>query len=115
EMFDEPDLQKMTVQFLYNEGDELVFMDQATYEQYPLPKEMLGEEVLPWLTDGFQLELLKYNGEIISKELPNHVFSTVASVESGTKGDTASGKVMSKAILDNGVVIQVPTYIKEGT
>ena len=113
EMFDEPDLSKLKVQFLYEEGDDLVFMDQDTYEQYNLPKEALGDS-LPWISDGFELELLRYNGRILSSDLPPSVSAVISSVEGGAKGDTASGKVMSRATLENGVVIQVPTFVKEG-
>ena len=114
EMFDEPDMAKYKVQFLYPEGDDLVFMDQETYEQYPVGKDVLGDAAR-WLTDGFQLELLSYNGKIINVEMPQSIEITVSTVEGGAKGDTASGKVTSRATLENGVDIQVPTFIKEGT
>ena len=114
EMFEEPDLSKLTVQFLYEEGEDIVFMDQDTYEQHHVPKEKLGES-LPWLTDELTLNLLRYNGEVIQVELPSSVTAVVATVEGGARGDTASGKVLSRAELENGVAVQVPTFIKEGT
>lgn len=114
DMFNEPDLEKMKVTYLYDEGDDLVFMDQATYEQYNVPRAMLdGGDV--WMTDGFELELLKYNGNIINVDLPQSVVVTVSTVESGARGDTASGKVLARAELENGVVVMVPTFIKEGS
>ncbi|CAM2064954.1 elongation factor P [Sulfidibacter corallicola] len=111
--FEEPDLAKLKVQFLYEEGTDLVFMDQETYEQYDVPKEKLGNSV-DWMTDGFELDLLQYNGEIINIELPSSVIGVISSVEPGAKGDTASGKVFSKALLENGIQVMVPTFIKEG-
>lgn len=114
EMFQEPDLNKMTVQFLYDEGEDLVFMDQDTYEQHSVSKTNLGDAVV-WMTEGFVLDLLQYEGRIINVELPSSVVATVTMVESGAKGDTASGKVLSRAELDNGLPIQVPTFIKEGS
>ena len=113
ETFQEPDLQKLRVQFLYEEGENLVFMDQETYEQHSLSKEKIGAAAR-WLGDGFELELLQYNGRIINIDLPASVEIKVAAVEGGAKGDTASGKVFSKAYLENGIEIQVPTFIKEG-
>ena len=113
ELFGEPDLVRLKVQFLYQEGDALVFMDQESYEQHHVPKEKLGES-LPWMVDGFELFLLQYNGEVINVELPQSVPCVVSSVEGGAKGDTASGKVYSKAYLENGLTVQVPTFIKEG-
>lgn len=114
EVFEEPDLVRLKVQFLYEEGIDLVFMDQESYEQYHLAKEHLGA-ALPWMRDGFELHLLQYNGEIINIELPQSVEETVSMVEAGAKGDTASGKVKSRAVLANGVELQVPAFIREGT
>lgn len=115
ENFNEPNLEKLKVQFLYEEGEDLVFMDQETYEQHHLPKTQIGEEGLPWMTDGFELELLRYNLEIINVEWPQSVVATMRSVEQGAKGDTASGKVLSRGVLENGIEIMVPTFIKEGS
>lgn len=114
ETFEEPDLSKQTVQYLFDQGEEIVFMDTETYEQYPVPKTVLGDAQV-WMSEGFEIELLRYNGEIIQVELPGSLEVTVSSVEGGAKGDTASGKVMSKAFLENGLRIDVPTYVKEGS
>ena len=114
EMFVEPDLARLRVQFLFEEGTDLVFMDQETYEQHNVPRETLGDAAV-WMTDGFELELLQYNGRIINVDLPGSVSAVISTVESGARGDTASGKVTARATLENGVVLQVPTFIKEGT
>ncbi|MDJ0837622.1 MAG: elongation factor P [Acidobacteriota bacterium] len=113
EMLNEPDLNRMTVQYLYDEGEDLVFMDKDTYEQYNVRAELIGD-ARPWLNEEIELMLLQYNGEVINAELPQSVIATVSTVEAGAKGDTASGKVLAKAVLDNGVTIAVPTFIKEG-
>lgn len=114
EMLNEPDLDKLKVQYLYPEGEDLIFMDQETYEQHQLPKSLVGD-ALPWMTDGFELELLRYNSEVISFEMPTSMVVSVRSVEQGAKGDTASGKILSKSWLENGVQVMVPTFIKEGS
>ncbi len=114
DMFDEPDLEKLNVQYLYAEGEDMVFMDQESYEQHNVPKELLGNGV-KWMSDGVELTLLSYNGQIINIELPQSAVATVSTMEGGAKGDTASGKVMAKAILDNGVELAVPTFVKEGS
>ncbi len=113
DMFEEPDLQRFKVQYLYDEGDGVVFMDQESYEQHSVPKTLL-EDAAPWLSEGFELVLLQYKGKIVNLELPQSVIATVRTVEGGAKGDTASGKVTSRAVLENGVALQVPTFIKEG-
>ena len=114
EMFREPDLERFNVQFLYDEGDGAVFMNKDTFDQYNVPYETLGASVRAWLNDEPALSLLQYNGNIISVELPQSVIATVTTVEAGARGDTASGKVTAKAVLENGVEIAVPTFIKEG-
>lgn len=114
EMFNDPNLEKLTVQYLYDEAEDVVFMDQETYEQHHVSKEKLGD-AHAWLTEGFELQLLKYDGEIINIELPSSVEASISSIEMGAKGDTASGKVLSRAILDNGVSVMVPAYLKEGS
>ena len=113
EAFDEPDMARLKVQFLYEEGQDLVFMDQDTFDQYNLNKEMLGDAET-WMDEGFELHLLRYNGQIVNFELPQSVEAVVRTVEAGAKGDTASGKVMSRAVLENGVALQVPTFVKDG-
>jgi len=113
EMFEEPDLAKFIVQFLFSEGDDVVFMDQETYEQHNVPKDLLGN-AMNWLSDGFELTLLSYNNQIINIEMPQSAIATISTMEGGAKGDTASGKVMAKAVLDNGVELAVPTFVKEG-
>lgn len=114
EMLGEPDLDKLKVQFLYEQGEDFVFMDQETYEQHNLAKETMGDAGA-WMTDGFELELLRYNGEIISVEMPQSIIVKMGMVEQGAKGDTASGKVLTRGVLENGIEIMVPTFIKEGS
>jgi len=114
DMFQEPDLARLKVQYLYDEGTDLVFMDRETYEQHNVPRETLGDSAV-WMSEGFELELLQYNGAIITVDMPQSVMATISIVEAGARGDTASSKVMAKAILDNGLTIQVPSFVKEGT
>ena len=113
EVFEEPDLVKSEVSFLFDQGDEIVVMDEQTYEQYTLEKDKVGDKVI-WMSDGLKFQLLWYKGEVIQIELPDSVEVTVSSIEGGAKGDTASGRVLSKAVLENGFEIQIPTYVKEG-
>lgn len=114
EMFQEPNLTRLKVQYLYDEGDQLVFMDTETFEQFNVPADMFSE-VRPWLNEELTLALFNYDGRIISFEMPTSIEVEVSLVEAGAKGDTASGKVMSRAELVNGVELQVPTFIKEGS
>lgn len=109
-----PDLVTRTVQFLYKEGEDYVFMDQENYEQYAVGDQVVGDMV-PWLSDGFEVKLMSFNGDFIHLEPPSSVLVKVSYVEPAAKGDTASGKVLAKARLENGVELQVPAFVKEGS
>ncbi|MFM7404034.1 MAG: elongation factor P [Erythrobacter sp.] len=100
-------------QFLYAEGDDLVFMDNDTYEQIQLPGDLLGD-ARPFLQDGMQVELELWDEKPISVELPAQVEATIVEADAVVKGQTASSSY-KPAILDNGVRIMVPPHIGSGT
>ena len=72
-----------------------------------------GKDSKDFLQEGIKLSLLYYKGKPISIELPNFVNLAVAETDPGLKGDTAAGG-MKKAIMETGVQINVPLFIKEG-
>ncbi len=100
-------------QFLYEDGEQLVFMDQDTYEQINLPSDLLGD-ARPFLQDGMQVMLELWDERPISVELPNHVEATIVDADAVVKGQTASSSY-KPAMLDNGVRIMVPPHIESGT
>ena len=100
-------------QFLYAEGDDLVFMDNDTYEQIQLPSDLLGD-ARPFLQDGMQVALELWDEKPISVELPAQVEATIVEADAVVKGQTASSSY-KPAILDNGVRIMVPPHIGSGT
>jgi elongation factor P len=100
-------------QFLYAEGDDLVFMDNDTYEQIQLPGDLLGD-ARPFLQDGMQVNLELWDEKPISVELPAQVEATIVEADAVVKGQTASSSY-KPAILDNGVRIMVPPHIGSGT
>ena len=100
-------------QFLYHDGDMLVFMDTDTYEQVSLPEDLLGGAAA-FLQDGMQVKLDMYNERPISVELPDQVEATVVEADAVVKGQTASSSY-KPAVLDNGVKILVPPHITAGT
>jgi elongation factor P len=113
EKFKEPDLEKKGVQFLYDEGEALVFMDMVSYDQFTVPKEELGDKAL-YLTDGMELKAMFFEGSILDLDLPPTVEFEVVEVEPGTKGDTVQGSATKPATLSNGMRVQVPLYIETG-
>jgi elongation factor P len=100
-------------QFLYEDGADLVFMDQDTYEQIMLPSDLLGD-ARPFLQDGMQVMLELWDEKPISVELPSQVEAMIVEADAVVKGQTASSSY-KPAILDNGVRIMVPPHIGAGT
>ena len=100
------------VQYLYSDGDFYHFMDQQTYEQRSLTREVLGDAV-NYLKDGMHLELAYYGEEPIGVELPLNVELRVVQTDPGFRGDTATGGT-KPARTETGLVVQVPLFVNTG-
>ena len=111
--FKEPDLDSADASFLYRDADGFHFMDQETYETLTLGADRVGDDRL-LLVDNVMVQIQRYNGNPIGIQFPPHVELTVTSTEPGVRGDTASGSVLKLAILETGLEIKVPLFIKEG-
>jgi len=99
-------------QFLYDEGEMLVFMDMDTYDQIQLGQEAVGEKA-DYLVENLECELKYCDGQPIDIVLPDHVTLEVADTSPGVKGDTAQGGT-KPATMTSGVTIDVPLFINEG-
>ncbi len=100
------------VQFLYDDGSDVHFMDQETYEQFALPHAELVHE-LPYLQPNASVQVLSVNGKPSNLQLPSSVELRVVETEPGIKGDTVS-KVTKPAKLETGAVVQVPMFVNVG-
>ena len=100
-------------QFLYRDGDMLVFMDKETYEQVSLPEDLIGDPAA-FLQDGMDVVMELYNEKPISVQLPDQVEATIVEADAVVKGQTASSSY-KPAVLDNGVKVLVPPHITSGT
>ncbi len=107
-----PDLEEKYMQYLYQDGDQYVFMDNNTYDQVFIGAEYLGD-ALNFMYPNIELSVLYFNGQPIGVELPNTVELTVSETEPGVKGDTATGAT-KPATLETGYVVQVPLFINQG-
>jgi elongation factor P len=105
-------LETAPYQFLYADGDDLVFMEQQTYEQISITKEFVGEAV-DFLKDGMIVEIQSYEGKSIGIILPDTVILEIVEADPVVKGQTASSS-FKPAILENGVKIMVPPHIEAG-
>jgi elongation factor P len=98
--------------YLYRDGDLLYFMDSDTYEQVPVPQDVVGEAA-GYIVEGGTVNVLSADGEVVSVEPPPHVDLDVSETDPGLKGDTATGGT-KPATLETGVVVQVPLFVNVG-
>jgi elongation factor P len=98
--------------YLYRDGDLLYFMDSDTYDQVPVPVDVVGEAAW-YIVEGGTVSVLSADGEVVSVEPPPHVDLGVSETDPGLKGDTATGGT-KPATLETGVVVQVPLFINVG-
>jgi elongation factor P len=110
--FEVPALEQKTMQYLYDDGEYLQFMDNDTYEQIGLTKEQVGEDTFSFMIDGMNADILFHNGKAISVEIPQTVILKVVETPPNFKGDSQGGK--KPATLESGAVVQVPFHILEG-
>ena len=105
-------IEKKTLQFLYDEGDALVFMDTETYDQLSVDKKKAGN-LLNYIKEGDNVEATMHNDAILSIEPPIFVVLKVTYAEPGVKGDTATN-VLKPITVETGATIQVPIFVNEG-
>lgn len=105
-------LERRSVQYTYNDDHLYHFMDTETFEDVTLSTEQLGDEV-SYLKENIVVDLLTYNGEPISIELPVTVELQVTQTEPGFRGDTATGGT-KPAIVETGLKVNVPLFVDEG-
>jgi|SRR5579862_2784882 elongation factor P len=112
EKFERVRTESKNMQYLYDAGDEVVFMDEETYEQLSLPHaELVGE--LPFMQPSSSVQVLFVGGEPSGVDLPASVVLEVTDTEPGVKGDTVSN-VTKPATLETGGVVQVPLFVNIG-
>lgn len=111
--FEEPDLERRRINFLYSEGDDFHFMDEESYDQFHLGRERLGDAVR-FLREGITLRSIVFQGGVVGVELPQFVEFEVVETGPGGRSDMASGKATKSATLSNGTTIRVPVYLEAG-
>src|SRR4026209_2849142 len=100
------------VQYLYDAGDDVVFMDEENYEQMHLPHASV-EDALEFLQPSSSVQLLMVGGKPAGVQLRSSVELTVTETERGIRGDTVSN-VTKAATLETGAVVQVPLFVNGG-
>lgn len=109
---EEADMSKSKAQYLYPDQDGFVFMDNTTYDQFTLAKDVIGGANL-YMLEGIEVSVLNFNEIPVNIELPIKVTLTVVEAPPGIKGDTAGtgGKVVT---METGLKISAPLFVNEG-
>jgi len=119
ERVDSPDLEEKNMEYLYQDGDHYIFMDNESFEQLPIDEKVI-EDVIPYMPENTQVTVQFYNGSPISVQLPQFIELEVTDTEPGFKGDTVTtsykpakvstgGQVMVPLFISNGDVIKIST------
>ena len=104
---------KRTMQYLYNDGTSYVFMDTATFDQVEITPEIVGDAA-NFLLENQEAIVASNEGRVLYIELPASVELEVTQTDPGLRGDTASGGGTKPATLETGAVVQVPLFVDVG-
>jgi elongation factor P len=113
EMVEKVQLQDHEMQFLFSSGDDYTFMDQISFEQLVVTKDIIGEPAV-YLQEGMVCNVQTYEGAALSVEIPPSVVLEIVEADPVVKGQTASSSY-KPAKLSNGVRVMVPPFIGVGT
>lgn len=105
-------IENKEMQYLYNDGQIYYFMDNETYEQLPLDRELV-EEAMQYIKENDAATIRFYQGKAFDVSAPNFVELKVIETEPGVRGDTATGATKA-ATVETGAVLQVPLFIETG-
>ena len=100
------------MQYLYDDGENLVFMDQSTFDQIEISKTRLDWEK-QFLKGDEIVEVVSYGSEILGVNMPAKVALKVTECDPATRGDTIN-KAMKEVTLETGFKTKVPMFIEEG-
>ncbi len=105
-------LEKKVMQHTYRDGEDLVFMDMETYEEVRMTENQVGDRV-KYLKEEMEVNVIRWNEQILEVELPTSVVLEVTETDPGVKGDTATGGT-KPAIVETGAQVMVPLFISIG-
>ncbi len=105
-------LDAVEVEYLYDDGEFLTFMDNETFDQPQLSREVFGDDVY-YLKEGSLVKLLRYEGELIDYELPSTMDFKVVEAENAVTGDRANNPT-KKVTTETGLVVTAPMFVNEG-
>ena len=112
EKFPAARIERVDMQYLYQDGDLYYFMNTETYDQVGLTKDQVGDS-LKFVKDNEMVKVCSHNGEVFAIEPPLFVELTITDTEPGFKGDTATG-ASKPATVETGATVSVPLFVNTG-
>jgi elongation factor P len=112
EKLEPANVEEKSMQNLYREGEDFVFMDNQNYEQIHVNKDIIGDD-WKFLKDNLECAVLIFNERPVGVTLPTFVVVKITECEPGVRGDT-SGNVTKPATIETGAVVGVPLFVKQG-
>lgn len=112
EKFPSARIDRVDMQYLYQDGDQYNFMNTENYEQMALSEELVGD-AMKFVKENDVCKVCSYNGSVFSVEPPMFVELEITETEPGIKGDTATG-ASKPAIVETGAQISVPLFVNTG-
>jgi len=110
--FQDAHIDRVEMQYLYNDGELYYFMDPETFEQLPLNEDKLGD-AFKFVKENMTCRVMSYNGNVFAVEAPMFVELEVTDTEPGVRGDTATGATKN-ATVETGATIKVPLFVNNG-
>ena len=110
--FEKANIQRSSVQYLYNTGDIYYFMNMETYEQLELTADQVGDDKY-YLIENMMVDVVQYEGELLGLNLPDKIEFTVTQTEPAVKGNTTNN-AQKDAYVETGLMVRVPLFIEQG-
>ena len=110
--FEKANINRSSVQYLYNTGDTYNFMDMETYEQLELSDAQVGDNK-NYLIENMMVDVVMFEGELLGIILPDKVEFTITQTEPAVKGNTTNN-ALKDAYVETGMLVRVPLFIEQG-
>lgn len=110
--FNKARIERKSMQYLYHDGTNYIFMDNETFDQLELNEEQVSD-VIKYIRENDSVDVRFFSGKVIDVEAPNFVELEVVEAEPGVRGDSASN-ITKKATLETGAIVNVPLFVNVG-
>lgn len=113
EKLDVADVEEKTMRMVYREQDDVVFMDDISFDQLHIPIAVIADKE-KWLKEDQIYDIVFYKGNAVDFTPPTFMELLITETAPGVRGDTASGRVLKPATLETGAKVQIPIFVEEG-